>query len=146
MWPTIRGDSTLFWHKQVIGSTLYQIQNGQPRLIGYASKRMWTAAQTYFITKLELYRSAINIVSFPHLLKRVNFDAVVDHLALTHIKNKSQNQQQIRFKDFYKFWVHINLISCLKGKDMVLNDFLSGIEGDKSDPHEVIPISFNSPS
>ena len=28
---------------------------------------------------------AINIASFAHLLKRVDFDAVVDHLALTHI-------------------------------------------------------------
>ena len=28
---------------------------------------------------------AINISSFVHLLKRVNFDAIVDHLALTHI-------------------------------------------------------------
>ena len=28
---------------------------------------------------------AINIVSFVHLLKRVDFEAIVDHLALTHI-------------------------------------------------------------
>ena len=35
---------------------------------------------------------------------------------------------------------------CLKGKDMVVSDFLSGMEGDKSDTHEVIPISFYSPS
>ena len=29
---------------------------------------------------------------------------------------------------------------------MVLNDFLSRMEGDKFDPHEFIPISFNSHS
>ena len=34
----------------------------------------------------------------------------------------------------------------LKGKDMVLRDFQSMMEGDNSDPHEVIPISFNSHS
>ena len=28
---------------------------------------------------------AINIASFAHLLKQVDFDAIVDHLALTHI-------------------------------------------------------------
>ena len=28
---------------------------------------------------------AINIVSFTHLLKRVDFGAIVDHLALKHI-------------------------------------------------------------
>ena len=34
---------------------------------------------------------AINISSFEHLLKRVNFDATVDHLALIHIiKSKAE--------------------------------------------------------
>ena len=28
---------------------------------------------------------AINIASFSHLLKRVDFDAIVDHIALMHI-------------------------------------------------------------
>ena len=31
----------------------------------------------------------------------------------------------------------------MKGKDMILSDFLSRQEKDKSDPHELIPISFN---
>ena len=29
---------------------------------------------------------------------------------------------------------------------MIFSDFLSRMEGEKSDPHEVIPISFDSPS
>ena len=34
---------------------------------------------------------ATNITSFAHLLKRVDFDAIVDHLALTHIiKHKAK--------------------------------------------------------
>ena len=33
------------------GSALYQIQNGQPRLIAYASKRMPEAAKNYSITE-----------------------------------------------------------------------------------------------
>ena len=41
------------------------------------------------ITELELCSLVINIASFSHLLKRVDFDAIVDHLALTHI-NKSK--------------------------------------------------------
>ena len=33
----------------------------------------------------------LNIASFAHLLKRVDFDAIVDHLALTHIiKSKAE--------------------------------------------------------
>ena len=31
----------------------------------------------------------------------------------------------------------------IKGKDMVLSNFLSRQQGDNSDPHQIIPISFN---
>ena len=31
----------------------------------------------------------------------------------------------------------------MKGKDMILSDFLSRQEKDKSDQHEIIPISFD---
>ena len=33
------------------GSTLYQIQNGKPKLIAYASKMLPGAARNYFITE-----------------------------------------------------------------------------------------------
>ena len=71
--------------KVVTSSALYQVQNGKPKLIAYASKRIPETAKSYSITKLELCGLAINIVSFAHLLKRVDFDAIVDHLALMHI-------------------------------------------------------------
>ena len=66
-------------------SALYQIQGGNPKLIAYASERLPEAARNYSITELELCGLVINIASFSHLLKRVDFDAIVDHLALTHI-------------------------------------------------------------
>ena len=71
--------------KYEIGSTLYQIQNGKPKLIAYVSKRLPEAAKGYSITEVELCGLAIIITSFPHLLKRVDTDAIVNHLALTHI-------------------------------------------------------------
>ena len=40
------------------------------------------AARNYSITELEMCGLAINIASFAHLLKKVDFDAIVDHLAL----------------------------------------------------------------
>ena len=47
--------------------------------------------QKYSITELEMCGLAINIASFTHLLKRVDFDAIVDHLAITHImKSKTE--------------------------------------------------------
>ena len=57
----------------VAGSALCQIQNGMPKSIAYASKRLPEAVRSYSITELELCRLAINITSFSHLLKRVAF-------------------------------------------------------------------------
>ena len=71
--------------KFATGSDLYQIQNGKPKLMAYASKRLQEAAQNYSITELKMCGLAVNIISFAHLLKKVDFDGIVDHLALTHI-------------------------------------------------------------
>ena len=74
------------------------MQNGRPKLIAYASKRLSEAAQNYSITELEMYGLAINIASFSHLLKRVDFDAVVDHLALLHILKSKTEPATTRIK------------------------------------------------
>ena len=71
--------------KYATEGALYQIQNGKPKLIAYLSKRLPEAACYYSITKLEMCGLAINIASFAHLLKKVDFDAVVDHLVITQI-------------------------------------------------------------
>ena len=74
-----------------MGSVLYQIQNGKPKLIAYASKRLPKAAKNYSTTELEMCGLAINIASFAYLLKKVDFDAILDHLALVHIlKSKTE--------------------------------------------------------
>ena len=70
---------------------LHQIQNGKPRLIAYGSKILPETARNYSITELKLCGLAINKASFSHLLKRVDSDAIVDHLALTYIiKSKAK--------------------------------------------------------
>ena len=87
--PDKTGRFTLYsdTSKHVTGSALYQVQDGSPRLIAYASKRMPDVAKNYSITELEMCCLAINIASLAHLLKRVDFDAVVDHLTIMHIMN-----------------------------------------------------------
>ena len=52
-----------------MGSALYQIQNGKPKLVAYTSERLPEAARNYSITELELCGLAIKIASFSHLLK-----------------------------------------------------------------------------
>ena len=42
------------------GSALYQIQNGKPKLIAYASKILLLKQQKYSITELEMYALTIN--------------------------------------------------------------------------------------
>ena len=43
---------------------------------------------------------AINITHFVHLLKRVDFDAIVDHLVLTHIIKSKAELTMSRIKRF----------------------------------------------
>ena len=130
--------------KFATGSTLYQKQNGKPKLIPYASKRLPEAMKSYSIAELELCDLAINIASFSHLLKRVDFDAIVDHLALTHIIKSKMEPAATRIKRLLEL---INSYSFnlyyMKGKDMILSDFLSRQKNNHIDPHEVIAISFN---
>ena len=80
--------------KFAMGSALYQIQNGKPKPIAYTSQRLPEAASNYSITELESCGLAIDITSFSHLLKRVDFDAKADHLALEHIIKAKQSQPQ----------------------------------------------------
>ena len=80
------------------GNALYQIQNGRPKLIADVSKRLPQAAKNNSITEPELCGLAINITSFSCLLKRVDTDATVDHLALTHIIKSKVETATARIK------------------------------------------------
>ena len=112
--------------KFATGSALYQIQNRKPKLIADTSKRLPEASKSYSRTELELCGLAINIASFSHLLKRVDFDAIVDHLALMHIIKSKMEPAITRIKRLlelissYSFHLYY-----MKGKDMILSDFLS---------------------
>ena len=81
-----------------MGSALYQIQNGKPKLIAYASKRMPEVAKNYSITELEMCSLAINIASFAHLSKKVDFNGIVDHLAIIHIMRSKAEPATTRIK------------------------------------------------
>ena len=106
--PDKRGRFLLYsdTSKYPTGSALYQVQNGKPMFIAYASKRMPEAARNYSITELEMCGLAINIASFAHLLKRVDFDAIVDHLAIMHIMKSKMELATNRIKrllEIFKF-------------------------------------------
>ena len=144
--PDRRGRYLLYsaTSKHATGSALYQVQDGKPTLIAYASKRMPETAKNYSITELEMCVLAINIASFAHLLKRVDSDAIVDHLAITHIMKSKMEPTRNRIKRWLELLSsYSSKLYYMKGKDMVLSDFLSRQQVDDNDPHEIIPILFN---
>ena len=129
--------------KFAMGSVLYQIQNGKSKLILYASKRLPEAARNYSITELELCGLTINIVSFYHVLK-VDFNAIVDHVALNHIIKSKAEPATARIKRLLELISSYSFsLYYIKSKDMILSNFLSRQNHDDSKPHEMIPISFN---
>ena len=75
------------------------------------------------------------------MLKRVDFDTIVDHLALMHIiKSKAEpattrTERLLELISSYSFNLYY-----MKGKDMILSDFLSRQTHDTSNLHEIIPI------
>ena len=84
------------------------------------------------------------MASFAHLLKRVDFDAVVDHLDIVHIMKSKAEPATNRIKRLLEILSAYTLnLYYIKGKDMVLSDFLSRQHGDNSNLHETIPLSFN---
>ena len=101
-------------------------------------------ARNYSITELELCGLALNIARFLHLLKRVDFNAIVDHLSLTHIIKSKVEPATIRIKRLLELISSYSFnLYYMKGKDMVLSDFLSRKKKDDSSPQKIIPISFN---
>ena len=130
--------------KFATGSVLYQIQNGQPKLNAYASKRMPEAAKNYSITELEMCGLAINITSFMLLLKKVDFDMIVDHLAIVPIMRSKVEPATIRIKRLLELLSSYSFnLYYIKGKDILFSDLLSRQKTDNSSPHEIIPISFS---
>ena len=110
--------------KFAAGSTLYQIKNEKPRLITYASKRLPEVVRSYSITELKL-------------LMRVDFDVMVDHLAITHIIKSKAEPAATRIKRLLELISSYSFnLYYMKGKDMILSDFLLRQTHHDSNPHD----------
>ena len=85
----------------------------------------------------------VNIGLWKNILKYREFDATVDHVAVTQIikaKTKPASARIMRLLDrlsSYSFNLYY-----VKGRDMVLADYLSRHRIPDKDPSELIPISF----
>ena len=69
---------------------------------------------------------------------------IVDHLALTHIIKSKAEPVTPRIKRLLELISSYSFnLYYMKDKDMILSDFLLRQTHDDSNPHEIIPISFN---
>ena len=66
------------------------------------------------------------------------------HLALTHIIKSKAETATVGIKGLLELITSYSFnLYYIKGKDMVLSDFLSRQNSNNSNPHEITPISFN---
>ena len=101
------------------------------------------AAKNYSITELKMCGLAMNIATFSHLLKKGDFDAVVDHLVNMHIMRSKTKPATTSIKTLIELLSPYSFnLYYIKGKDMVLRVFLSRQKMNDSNPHEIITISF----
>ena len=125
------------------GSSFWQIQGGKPKLIGYASKTLPEACSRYSVAELEMTGLLVNMNLWKNLLKHREFDAAVDHAEVAQImkaKTEPATTRIMRLLDrlsAYSFNLYY-----VKGRDMILSDYLSRHRQKDLDPSELIPISF----
>ena len=124
-------------------SSLWQIQEGKLKLIGYASKTLPEACSRYSVTELEMTGLLVNMNLWKNLLEHREFDAAVDHAAVAQImkaKTEPATTRIMRLLDrlsAYSFNLYY-----VKGRDMILSVYLSRHRQKDLDPSELIPISF----
>ena len=111
-------------------------------MIGYASKTLPEACSRYSVTELEMTGLLVNMNLWKNLLKHREFDAAVDHAAVAQImkaKTEPATTRIMRLLDrlsAYSFNLYY-----VKGRDMILSDYLSTHRQKDLDPSELIPIS-----
>ena len=127
------------------GSALWQIQNGKPRLIGYGSNSLPKACANYGITELEMIGLMYNMLTWKFWLGKKDFDAAVDHAAIPHIMKAKHAPTTDRIGRLLFGLSHFTFhLYYVKGKDMILCDFLSRVAADGGDPMDLVPVAFNT--
>ena len=125
------------------GSSLWQMQEGKARLLGYTSKTLPEACSRYSVTELQMTGFLVNMNLWKNLLKHREFDAAVDHAAVAQImkaKTEPATTRIMRLLDRLSAF-SFNLYY-VKGTDMILADYLSTHRQKDLDPTELIPINF----
>ena len=127
------------------GSSLWQVQEGKPRLIGFVSKTLPEACQRYSITELEMTSLLVNMCLWKSIIRHHEFDAAVDHAAVAQIMKAKAELATTCIKCLLECLASYSFnLYYVKGKDMILADYLSHHRCRYNDPNDLIPISFCS--
>ncbi len=144
--PTPEGRYVLYsdTSRKHAGSALWQIQDdGEQRLIGYASKTLPEACKNYSVTELEMFGMVQNMKSWKWFLGHNEFDCVVDHKAVVSIMvAKAPNATDRIGVLLHKLMEFCFKLHYLKGKDLIIADWLSRTKTDTTHPDIVVPVSF----
>ena len=109
-----------------VGASLWQIQDGQERLLAYFSKVLPKAACHYSVTELELTGVTIAVSAFKHLLKSTAFEVYTDHASIPQIMKSKVEPQTDRIKRLLeKLSSYAIKIGFKKGSSLVIADYLS---------------------
>lgn len=129
--------------RKFVGSALWQVQKGTPKLIGYASKTLHKACANYSVTELEMQGMLISILLWQHFLHNEAFDCAIDHQAAYHIMRSKTKPATSRIQRLLEHLSHYCMnVYYVKGKDLILADFLSRVrQPEHDDPYELIPVS-----
>ena len=88
-----------------------------------------------------------NMLTWKYWLGKKDFDAAVDHKAIPHIMKAKYPPTTDRIGRLLfglnAFTFHLYYV---KGKDMILCDFLSRVAADGGDPMDLVPVAFNGMS
>ena len=144
--PTSTGRFTLFTDtsRQHVGSCLWQRQKGQNKLIGFASKTLPSPCQNYGVTELEIFGMVVSIKSWALWLGKNEFDCVVDHKAIVSIMESKEAPATNRIKKFLEMLTGFSAqYFYLKGKHMVISDFLSRVAWERQPDWEIEAVGFD---
>ena len=109
-----------------VGASLWQIQDGQERLLAYFSKALAKSAQHYGISELELTGIYIAVSAFRYLLKNTAFEVYTDHASIPQIMKAKTEPTTDRLKRLLeKLSSYAIKIGFCKGSSLVIADYLS---------------------
>ena len=126
--PTSTGEFVVYsdTSKVATGASLWQIQDGEEKLIAYHSKSLPPSAARWSISELELTGLYYNLLGFKHALKGNYFQAKVDHSALTYIWKARTEPPTMRLKKILEKLQDFDFdLSYEKGINLKIADALS---------------------